>query len=409
LSGKHHSSHKNMTKLDPDAVRKCAERVHGCREVATCGENVLSFMVGLESKDKAKLARINVYVETGTIGTCRVMGEQVREVFRRNVANVEAVEKYLRDPPNLTQIDPALMPDIDQTSVEGKMELAEVGVCVLMGEKEALESQVNNLLGESMAKQSKDSDDSDSSVEEGMEFEFSFTQDVMVQVEQCLSDISSMDKNVNGVGISAKGAVFLCKSVFLVISFDHSTHLFSQCLVSFSDGNGGVAYTPNIPRPLYQKLRALKTNQRAPRPIYVSLGTRDRYFVHFFDGSREWKGPKSIDRILKQHQNAPRSVAFGSTYDTFFMVFDDGSWEHQGRGIPKDLQAKLTDRAGRPDVVCVTLGPKGEWFLRAKNGRMWWGGVSRELDETIQSLLDDDHYLNFLDFGDDGTFFLTYD
>jgi hypothetical protein len=40
---------------------------------------------------------------------------------------------------------------------------------------------------------------------------------------------------------------------------------------------------------------------------------------------------------------------------------------------------------------------------------MWWGGVSRELDETIQSLLDDNHYLNFLDFGDDGTFFLTYD
>jgi hypothetical protein len=91
------------------------------------------------------------------------------------------------------------------------------------------------------------------------------------------------------------------------------------------------------------------------------------------------------------------------------MVFDDGSWEHQGRGIPKDLQAKLAGRAGRPDVVCVTLGPKGEWFLRAKNGRMWWGGVSRELDETIQSLLDDNHYLNFLDFGDDGTFFLTYD
>jgi hypothetical protein len=216
-----------MTKLDPDVVRKCAERVHGCREVATCGENVLSFMVGLESKDKAKLARLNVYLETGTIGTCRVMGEQVREVFRKNVANIDAVEKYLRDPPNLTQIDPLLMPDIDQMSVEGKMELAEVGVCILMGEKEALESQVNNLLGESMAKQSKDSDDSESSVEAGMEFEFSFTQDVMVQVEQCLSDISSMEKNVTGVGISAKGAVFLCKSsLFFVHSSDHATQMF---------------------------------------------------------------------------------------------------------------------------------------------------------------------------------------
>lgn len=375
---------QNIPKLDPDAVRTCVEGIPGCREVATFGENVLSFMVGLESQEKAKLARINIYLDTGAIGTCRVMGEQVREIFRKNASSVEAVEKCLRDPPSLTKIDPSLMPDIDQGSLSGKLELAEVGVCVLMGEKEALQAQVNHLVGEAMAKHLKNANESDSSVEEGMEFEFRFTSDVMQQVEKCLSDISSMGKQVIGVGMCSKGAVFLY-------------------------GNGGVAYTPNIPKPLYQKLKALKTNQKASRPIYVSLGTRDRYFVSFFDGSRDWRGPKSIDKVLKQQKKAPRSVAFGSTYDTFFMVFDDGSWEYQGRGIPKELQEKLTDRAGRPDVVCVTLGPKGEWFLRARNGRMWWGGISHDLDDSIQSLLDDDHYLNFLDFGDDGTFFLSYD
>jgi len=75
----------------------------------------------------------------------------------------------------------------------------------------------------------------------------------------------------------------------------------------------------------------------------------------------------------------------------------------------RELVEKLKERGNLPDLVCVTLGPKGEWFLRAGNGRMWWGGISSELDELIQNLLKEDRYLNFLDFGEDGTFFLTYD
>jgi hypothetical protein len=55
------------------------------------------------------------------------------------------------------------------------------------------------------------------------------------------------------------------------------------------------------------------------------------------------------------------------------------------------------------------LGPSGEWFLRARNGRLWWGGTSEEMDNSIQELLDAGHYLNFLDFGEEGSYFISYD
>jgi hypothetical protein len=41
--------------------------------------------------------------------------------------------------------------------------------------------------------------------------------------------------------------------------------------------------------------------------------------------------------------------------------------------------------------------------------QMWWGGIHSELDAAIQDLLDAGHYLHFLDFGDDGSYFVSYD
>ena len=123
----------------------------------------------------------------------------------------------------------------------------------------------------------------------------------------------------------------------------------------------------------------------------MALGTRDRYYVSFNDGSGDWKGSSSLDKMLKKRvtkntagssssskrlaggQEAkgnesllPRSVAFGSTYDTFFVVFNDGSWEYQGRSIPKSLEKKLRERDDAADIVICNLGPNGEWFLKRK-------------------------------------------
>jgi hypothetical protein len=220
-----------------------------------------------------------------------------------------------------------------------------------------------------------------------MEFQFSLPADVMAQVDQCLKDITKMDKLVKGVATNGKGTVFLY-------------------------GNGGVAYTPSIPRALYQKLRQLRNSNFSARPCSISLGTRDRYYVAFNDGTADWKGPKALDKVLKKCLHLaqqPRSVAFGSTYDTFFLVHHDGSWQYQGRGIPESLEEKLSSRDDRADLAIVNLGPAGEWFLKARNGRMWWSGITEKLDKVIADILNAGHYLHFLDFGENGSYFVSYD
>ena len=399
--------------MNPSAIRERAKSVPGCKEIVTQGEYLISFMVGMDKPGKIEsLARVNVFVDSGTIGTCRVMGGKVRQTFRRNVSSLDVVERLLRNPEKPLAIDEGLVglhdgePKGDEDSprsLKKDLELADVGLCILQGEREKLQKHLESLaqysppeVAKSIAEYSDDDDEeeeddnADSSSESslsGMEFRFSLPADVMAQVDQCLKDITKMDKLVKGVATNGKGTVFLY-------------------------GNGGVAYTPSIPRALYHKLRQLRNSSFSARPSYISLGTRDRYFVSFNDGTADWKGPKALDKCLKKCVSTaqqPRSVSFGSTYDTFFVVFKDGSWQYQGRGIPESLEEKLAARDDRADLTCVNLGPSGEWFLKAKNGRMWWSGITEELDRVIADILNGGNYLHFLDFGENGSYFVSYD
>lgn len=259
--------------------------------------------------------------------------------------------------------------------------MVDLGLAILEGERDKLASHASSL---------EPSDPSDCNNQsgknpEGMEFQFSLPVEAMKHVDQCLKDISSMGRLVRAVSTNGRGTVFLY-------------------------GNGGVAYTPSIPRALFHKLSQLrKSRDRDSRPSYVSLGTKDRFFVAFHDGTFAFKGPKALERELKKVRKNPASIAFGVLYDTFFIVYDDGSWFYQGKGIPDELVEKLEARDERPDLKCVSLGPSGEWFLRARNGRLWWGGISGEMRQSIATLLDDGHCLNFLDFGEDGSYFISYD
>lgn len=383
-------------KLNPTALRERAKSVQGCREVVASGDSVVSFVVGLHLRKVESLARVNIFFETGTVGTSRVLGGKVRQTFRRNVNSLDVVERLLKSPDKLVTIDEGLIglhDDEDDSSearsLQKEVELADVGLCILEGEREKLISHL-----ESIAPAPKDEarndvadDNSATSSASGLEFRFSLPADVMAQVDQCLKDITSMDKMVKGVATNGKGTVFLY-------------------------GNGGVAYTPAIPRALYLKLRQLRNSNFNARPSYISLGTRDRYFVAFNDGTADWKGPKPLDKILKkclQSAKPPKCVSFGSSYDTFFVIFEDGSWQYQGRGIPASLEQKLASRDDRADLVTVNLGPSGEWFVKARNGRMWWSGISTDLDRVIAKILNDGHYLHFMDFGENGSYFVSYD
>lgn len=385
---------------------------------------MISFVVGLDEQDSHRLARINIFCTTGTVGTSRVLNGKVRQTFRRNVTSLDTVGRLLRYPEKLVEIDDALVSLEDaassaipnQRTLQKEIELADVGHCILEVEKEKLEKHLNDLAEATVDKKnavskqkkgplakpikgdvhengtfdSEDDDDvsrssSESSLE-GLEFQFSLPEDVMTQVDQCLRDIQKLDKIVKGVATNGEGTVFLY-------------------------GNGGVAYTPSIPKALYQKLRNLRNTNFKARPSYIAIGTKGRYFVAFNDGTADWKAPKALDKILKlciAEKKIPRSVSFGKTFDTFFVVFHDGSWQYQGRGIPESLEEKLEERDCKADLVTVNLGPQGEWFLKAKNGRMWWNEISEELDQEINDILDSGKYLHFMDFGEGGSFFLSF-
>jgi hypothetical protein len=404
----------SQLKLIPEAVRLRASSIPGCIEVAQPAtavplEHVCTFLVGCHGEGGTHktlavagerkiedLARITVYCDTGTVATARVLAGSVRHTFRKNVTSLDVLERSLRYPAELPVIDWHLVgladgsnPTVNHpsTSVSKNLELIDVGMAILRGEREKLVQHGKALESAVIKKEAGTSSTAkrQDAVSTSMEFQFSLAAGPMKHVDQCLNDINKMGKLVRGVATNGTGTVFLY-------------------------GNGGVAYTPNIPRALYHRLSQLRNSKlHSSRPAYVALGTRERYFVAFHDGTFSYKGPKGLDRELRKLTKPPLSVAFGSNYDAFFIVFHDGFWKFQGRGIPGELEERLATRKEPTKLACVNIGPSGEWFLRSQDGRVGWGGVSDEMDEAIQSLLDDGHFLNFLDFGENGSYFVSYD
>jgi hypothetical protein len=66
------------------------------------------------------------------------------------------------------------------------------------------------------------------------------------------------------------------------------------------------------------------------------------------------------------------------------------------------------DISKRADLVTVNLGPSGEWFLKTKNGRMWWDGISNTLDRAINHILDSRRFVHQIDFGENESYFLSF-
>ncbi|KAL3796616.1 hypothetical protein ACHAWO_010320 [Cyclotella atomus] len=202
--------------------------------------------------------------------------------------------------------------------------------------------------------------------------------------------------------------------------------------------SGAFSVVGNIPKLLYQEL----FRKRAPYPKYIAMGTKGRYFVGFEDGTHKCAGPQALKAFLNETStggsakgnNSSRfsrgvkskkkkgghhlpvevaSIAFGRRFDDFFLVRSDGSWECNGN-MPRSLDELLEDRGDRADLEWVSLGPHDEWCIKAKNERIWWGGVSEEVDDHLSRILiEDEDYgrvndLKFIDFGVNDAFFLLY-
>jgi hypothetical protein len=420
--------------LDPAAVRLRASAIVGCKEIPIPfrhSESTVSFLLGLtddnNQRTTADLARVSIFCDTGTISIGRIFCGAFRQVFLRHVSSLDTVQQLLQDPPMPTRIHHDLFHERtnhndnnhNNNNIQTEIELADVGIAILEGEKEKLESHFQYIKAREKEMEqasaastttspptspvaSSPSQHASSSIAHdaaitpitttattGMEFQFSVPASLMKHVDQCLSDIAAMNKLVRHVALNGRAAMFLY-------------------------GNGGVAYTPNIPKPLHQQLSQLRSSPMSSRPNYVSLATRDRYYCAFQNHTYAVKGPKSLEKellaVAESHNKLPpQSVAFANTYDSYFVVFRDGSWSFNGRSIPEGLKLKLHQRNDKDDLVCVNLGPGGEWFLKAENGRMWWGGVSKETEYAIAELLECGKELITLDFGDEGSYFVSYD
>ena len=87
------------------------------------------------------------------------------------------------------------------------------------------------------------------------------------------------------------------------------------------------------------------------------------------------------------------------------MVFDDGWWSCNN--VAQGLLDLIKTRRHASDLSAVSLGPTGEWFLQAQNGRTWWGACAHVVDETddIQNQGGD---IKFIDFGSDNSYVIRW-
>jgi hypothetical protein len=173
--------------------------------------------------------------------------------------------------------------------------------------------------------------------------------------------------------------------------------------------DGASSWTAGLTDNLYNKLKGRQDT--LPSPTYVAMGSGGRYYIEFADGKSEWVGPKAICKYLQNPEafgvhsrDGVRSVAFGADFDTYFIVYNGGYWNHGG-GIPTGLVDLLERRECAADLDHVSLGPGGEWYLAATNGRAWWGGVPDDFGEFIKDVKNS---IEFVDFGEGGSYIIRY-
>ena len=192
---------------------------------------------------------------------------------------------------------------------------------------------------------------------------------------------------------------------------DHVSKCFDETVTSMACGgrttimlyeSGGHAWTSGLPKLLHNKLNSRQKS--LPPPTYVALGSMNRYYVKFKDGKSEWVGSDKMTELLNKESRIVKTVAFGEDWDSYFVVFEDG-W-YSACGIPDGLDDVLKRRQRRGDLTSVSLGAKGEYFIRARNGRMWWGGINSENLSIINQYRG---RIQFIDFcGDNDAFVARY-
>ena len=93
--------------------------------------------------------------------------------------------------------------------------------------------------------------------------------------------------------------------------------------------NGEMTYPRCFTASLKQKLAGRP--KPLPPPEYdVAIGSQDRYYVRFTDGSSQWVGNETMTNMLRDtNRRRVKSIAFGEHWESNFIVYDDGYWQQQ--------------------------------------------------------------------------------
>eukprot|EP00933_Yihiella_yeosuensis_P005859 TRINITY_DN110459_c0_g1_i1.p1 TRINITY_DN110459_c0_g1~~TRINITY_DN110459_c0_g1_i1.p1 ORF type:complete len:417 (-),score=56.68 TRINITY_DN110459_c0_g1_i1:67-1317(-) len=388
-----------MAPLDVGRVRSTATRC-GLQEVQF---STSSRVIAFKTWDGM---RINVYYTTGTVGTCLEHPRQGKtQLFRRNV-DYNMLENIFRNPRIHTDLgyhevkhfatrasaiaenrsrsprrDSGTSPsDESEWGLQDEESAARDQVMRLKAEKESIEKEIaaaqvivdgfERAREEERRRKEEEIRIKKKEEERKVEEERRRQEE---EAKQTLERQKEAQRKERGAG-----------AIWSLADSNHVEKGFNKYCTCVAVGGiatllisegGGYSYTSGLPTYLHNKLHTRPRN--APAPIYVALGSHDRYYVEFSNGKSEWVGPDAFSECMNDTKRGVKSIAFGEDYETFFVVFQDGWWQCGG-AIPSGLLDKIRARDNSPDLTCVSLGPNGEWYLSARNGRAWWGGLSED-------------------------------
>jgi len=420
-----HTPKESSDSLDISSIRKYFGSIPGCKEIAhETTIKVISFLRSnvrtsrtngyLENldykgrrnqnkiQDKNDIFRINVYYGSKSVGICHFLNGEVREIFKK-CKSLRALFELVKRPPQLTYFDSQML-QLDNTNEaidkghlnqennsktldnkvpsritakaqietsRNKIDLSDIGLAILGAERDQLQERIRELEEIRGLKAQFDVDLKNFNYDRSDEAKKKYMVEVppksMFQVKSMLH---SRDSDVISVSTTGIGTVVLYKY-------------------------GNTSFTSLIPPKLIEKLDVRKRTHVPKPPVYVSIGTKKRFYIKLNNGDHYWVSCPGMSKSLKICKKEVACVAFGKKWKSFFLVFTDGSWEF-GDEIPKGLKQLLYDRRGAEDLVAVTMGPKDEWFLKTKKGSTWWGGLSDHLESKISPIK---NRIMFMDFG----------
>ena len=382
-------------------VRKLAAR-YGWSEVQYSAESrVIAFTRMSETNGRM---RVNVYYTTGTVGTslnhpidgpgqmfrrCTSLRD-LEQIFSNPRVHTERGYKRRRNDP----LDGARLP-VDTSCVDQSAESEETVARRMLVEMD-LEAAALAARRAQLAKHIR----------------VTFEEPVLKSAKKEAARQAAEKKAAEERELEAKRTARGREETFLLFNSDDTKDSFrSEVTCVATNGratimlyeDGDWAFSRGLPKGLYNKLHGRSLDHS--RPSYVAVGTQERYYIRFRNGSSQWAVPDGLSDELEKTSKKVASVAFGEDYHTWFVVYTDGSWECS-RSIPSGLDELMDSRKNRDDLSLVTLGPDGEYFLKAQNGKMWWGGISTAMSKTINKIGKD--RLKFMDFGEDNTYFIRY-